>query len=168
VISLVILAAAIPALYVFHLAGIWRVVYIVGAVIALYLNAFVGVVQAFQKLSFLQPLALTQSEPPFIVAQLVLLAIFVALGIGAVKRFHPDMSTARHSGSAAYYHTSVLAEQIQFSSMKTTTELSLRRLAAACSRRAGLQTPWETRRQTRAKTIAVWRRNEFPRSAAIK
>jgi hypothetical protein len=62
---------------------------------ALYLNAFVAVVQAFQKLPSLQPLAPTQSEPPFIVAQLVLLAIFVALGIGAVKRFHPDMSKAR-------------------------------------------------------------------------
>jgi len=62
---------------------------------ALYLNVFVAVVQAFQKLSFLQPLAPTQSEPPFLVAQLVVLAMFVALGIAAVKRFHPDMSTAR-------------------------------------------------------------------------
>jgi hypothetical protein len=95
VISLVILAVAIPALYVFHLAGIWCLVYIVGAVMALYLNAFVAVVQVFQKLPFLQPLAPTQSEPPFIAAQLVLLAIFVALGIAAVKRFHPDMSAAR-------------------------------------------------------------------------
>jgi len=95
VISLVILAVAIPALYAFHLAGFWRLVYIVGAVMALYLNVFVGVVQAFQKLSFLQPLAPTQSEPPFLVAQLVVLAMFVALGIAAVKRFHPDMSTAR-------------------------------------------------------------------------
>jgi len=95
VISLVILAVAIPALYAFHLAGIWRLVYIVGAVMALYLNVFVAVVQAFQKLSFLQPLAPTQSEPPFLVAQLVVLAMFVALGIAAVKRFHPDMSTAR-------------------------------------------------------------------------
>src|SRR3982074_1601900 len=46
VISLVVLAAAILALYVFHLAGFWRWVYIVGATTALYLNAFVGVVQA--------------------------------------------------------------------------------------------------------------------------
>ena len=95
VISLVILAVAIPALYAFHLAGFWRLVYIVGAVMALYLNVFVAVVQAFQKLPFLQPLAPTQSEPPFLVAQLVVLAMFVALGIAAVKRFHPDMSTAR-------------------------------------------------------------------------
>jgi hypothetical protein len=87
--SLVVLAAAIAALYVFHLAGIWRVVYIVGATMALYFNAFVGVVQAFQKLPFLQPLAPTQSEPPFLVAQIAVLAIFIALGFLSLKRFRP-------------------------------------------------------------------------------
>ncbi len=91
-ISLVILAVAIAALYVFHLEGFWRWVYIAGAIMALYFNVFVGVVQAFQKLSLLQALAPTQSEPPFVVAQLVVLAIFVAIGIGAVKRFRPDMA----------------------------------------------------------------------------
>jgi hypothetical protein len=63
---------------------------VTGAVIALYLNVFVGVVQAFQKLSLLQPLAPTQSEPPFIVAQLAVLAIFATLGIAAVRAFHPE------------------------------------------------------------------------------
>lgn len=86
-ISLVILAVAMTALYGFRLAGVWRWVYISGAVGALYLNVFVAVVQAFQKLSLLQPLAPTQSEPPFLIAQIVVLAIFVALGIGATKRF---------------------------------------------------------------------------------
>jgi hypothetical protein len=90
VISLVVLAAAILALYVFHLAGFWRWVYIVGATTALYLNAFVGVVQAFQKLSFLEPLAPTQSEPPFLIAQIAVLAIFVVLGCLSLKRFHPS------------------------------------------------------------------------------
>ena len=90
VISLVVLAAAISALYVFHLAGFWRWVYIVGATMALYLNAFVGVVQAFQKLPFLRPLAPTQSEPPFVVTQLVVLVIFVAIGVAAAKRFHRE------------------------------------------------------------------------------
>jgi hypothetical protein len=89
VISLVVLAGAILALYVFHLAGFWRWVYIVGATVALYLNAFVGVVQAFQKLPFLQPLAPTQSEPPFLIAQIAVLAIFVVLGFLALRRFHP-------------------------------------------------------------------------------
>jgi hypothetical protein len=89
VISLVLLAAAVAALYVFRLAGAWRWIYVVSAVMALYLNSFVGVIQAFQKLAFLQPLAPTQSEPPFVVAQIALLAVFVALGAIAVIRFHP-------------------------------------------------------------------------------
>ncbi len=90
IISLVVLAAALFALYNNHLAGPWRWIYVVGAVVSLYLNVFVGVVQAFQKLAFLQPFAPTQSEPPFIVAQTLVLAIFVALGLLAAKRFHPD------------------------------------------------------------------------------
>jgi hypothetical protein len=89
IVSLVVLAAAIPALYVFHLAGFWRWVYIVGASMALYFNVFVGVVQAFQKLPFLQPLAPTQSEPPFLIAQIAVLVIFVALAGLSLKRFHP-------------------------------------------------------------------------------
>jgi hypothetical protein len=88
-ISLVVLAIAIAALYVFHLAGAWRWIYIVTATAALYFNCFVAVVQAFQKLSFLRPLAPTQSEPPFQIAQIVLLVIFVVFGFLAVRRFHP-------------------------------------------------------------------------------
>ena len=85
-ISLVVLAIAIPALYFFQLAGAWRWIYVAGAVFSLYLNVFVGVVQAFQKLSFLKQLAPTQSEPPFLVAQLLVLALFVVL---VIKSFHP-------------------------------------------------------------------------------
>lgn len=67
----------------------WRWIYAISAVAALYLNAFVGVVQAFQKLPFLQPLAPTQSEPPFLIAQIVVLAVFVVLGILAAIRLRP-------------------------------------------------------------------------------
>jgi hypothetical protein len=88
-ISLILLAAAVAALYGFHLAGIWRSIYIGTAVAALYFNVFVGVVQAFQKLPFLHSLAPTQSEPPFVVVQLAVLAIFIALGVFAVMKFHP-------------------------------------------------------------------------------
>jgi len=94
VISLVVLAAAISARYVFHLAGFWRWVHIVGATLALYLNVFVAVVQSFQKLPFLQPLAPTQSEPPFLIAQIAVLAIFIVLGFLALKRFHPPAGAA--------------------------------------------------------------------------
>ena len=89
-ITLVVLAAAIVALYVFHLGGAWRSIYVISAIASLYLNSFVGVVQAFQKLSVLQPLAPTQSEPPFIAAQSAVLLIFVILGFIAVRRFHPN------------------------------------------------------------------------------
>jgi hypothetical protein len=90
VISLLVLAVAIIAVYIFHLASAWRSVYVISAVAALYLNVFVSVVQAFQKLPFLQPLAPTQSEPPFLVMQLIVVAIFIMLGLLAVRRFHPE------------------------------------------------------------------------------
>lgn len=87
--SLVILAAALAGIYIYRLTGAWRWIYVVAALAALYLNVFVAVVQAFQKLAFLQPLAPTQSEPPFQVAQLIVLIAFVVLGWLAVRRFHP-------------------------------------------------------------------------------
>jgi hypothetical protein len=89
-ISLVVLAVALTALYVFRLAGPWRWVYVVTALLALYLNVFVGVVQAFKQLALLQPLAPTQSEPPFAVAQVAVLALFLAAGFLALRRFHPQ------------------------------------------------------------------------------
>lgn len=93
--SLVVLAAALAALYAFHLAGAWRWIYVVTALTALYLNCFVLVVQAFQKISFLQPLAPTQSELPFQLAQGALLGAFAVLGYTAVRRFHPPEVVAR-------------------------------------------------------------------------
>ena len=90
IISLVALAIAILALYALHLAGAWRWIYVVGAVIALYLNVFVLVVQSFEKVPALKAMAPTQSEPPFLMAQLVVLALFIVLGIFAVKRFHNE------------------------------------------------------------------------------
>jgi hypothetical protein len=89
IISLAVLALAVLGLYIFRLAGAWRWIYVVGAVVALYLNCFVLVVQSFQKLSFLTPLAPTQSEPPFQIAQGVLLVLFIIAGIVAVRRFRP-------------------------------------------------------------------------------
>jgi hypothetical protein len=93
VISLMALAIAISALYVYRTAGAWRWIYVVTAVLSLYLNVFVGVVQAFDKLPFLHALAPTASEPPFKAAQLFVLAIFVVLGIVALRRFRPGART---------------------------------------------------------------------------
>src|SRR5215211_9294394 len=61
IISLVLLGLAVAALYGFRLAGAWRWIYVGSAVAALYFNIFIGIVQSFQKLSFLNPLAPTQS-----------------------------------------------------------------------------------------------------------
>jgi len=90
IISLAILAVAIPARYVFHLAGKWRAVHVVGAATALYLNVFVLVVQSFLKVPALKALAPTQKEPPFLVAQLLVLLIFATLAALATVRFHPE------------------------------------------------------------------------------
>jgi hypothetical protein len=89
VISLVVLAVALLALYRFRLTGAWRWLYVISAV--LYLNVFVGVVQSFQKLPALSRLAPTQSGPPFLVAQLMVMALFVVLGIFAVMKYRPGL-----------------------------------------------------------------------------
>jgi hypothetical protein len=86
-ISLVVLAIAIVARYIQQLAGGWRRTYAITAVIALYLNVFVLVVQSFLKVPTLHALAPEGKEPPFLAAQLVVMAIVIGLGVGAVKRF---------------------------------------------------------------------------------
>jgi hypothetical protein len=91
VLTLVLLAAAAIALYVFALKGAWRWIYIVTATMALYLDVFVGVIQSFENIPALEALAPTQSEPPFVVTQAVVLVIFIALGVLAVRRFHPAL-----------------------------------------------------------------------------
>lgn len=87
IISLVVLSVTIPARYVFHLAGSWRRTYVIGSTIALYFNVFVLVAQSFMKVPALHALAPSQTEAPFAVAQLIVLAGFVVLGVFAVKRF---------------------------------------------------------------------------------
>ncbi|MDX6405797.1 MAG: hypothetical protein QOH70_3252 [Blastocatellia bacterium] len=90
IISLVLLAVAIVARYARHLAGAWRWIYVVTAMISLYLNVFVLIVQLFQKVPALRVLAPTQSEPPFAVTQLVVLGLFVVLTIVALIRFRGE------------------------------------------------------------------------------
>ena len=90
VISILILAGAIYALYVRRLSGVWGKVYVISAVTALYLNFFVLVAQLFQKTPALKELAPTQTEPPFAISQGMVLLLFVALGIAAVGRFRVE------------------------------------------------------------------------------
>ena len=94
VVALLVLIVAIAALYGYRLAGSWRWIYVVSALVSLYLNVFVLVVQAFLKVAVLNALAPTQSDPVFIVAQLIVLALFVVLGVRAVRRFHPEANAS--------------------------------------------------------------------------
>jgi hypothetical protein len=87
IVSLVVLAIAIFARYTRKLTGAWRWIYVITAMIALYLNVFVLIVQLFQKVPALKALAPTQSETPFLVAQLVAFTLFVVLTIFAAIRF---------------------------------------------------------------------------------
>jgi len=87
IISLMVLAVAVYARYGRHLAGAWRKTYVIGAVIALYLNVFVGIVQAFLKVPALKALAPKQTEPPFAITQLLVLTLFIVLGVLATIKF---------------------------------------------------------------------------------
>ena len=94
IISLLVLAVAIYARCRRELAGAWRWIYVVGAMIALYLNVFVGIVQAFEKVPALKALAPTQTEPPFKFTQLVALVLFALLTVFAAIRFRPEPAHA--------------------------------------------------------------------------
>ncbi len=92
IVSLIVLAVAIFARYGRHLTGAWRRSYVITSVIALYLNVFVLIEQLFLKVPALKAMAPTQTEPPFKIAQLALLVLFVVLAISAAIRFRNGRS----------------------------------------------------------------------------
>ena len=89
VISLVLLANAVYAFYGKGLAGVWRGVYVVTAMLALWFNVFVLIAQSFQKVALLNVYAPTGSEPPFAITQGVVLIFFVVMIWLGIKRFRP-------------------------------------------------------------------------------
>jgi hypothetical protein len=91
IISLLVLAVTIYARYPRRLVGAWRWIYVIGAVMALYFNIFVGIVQAFEKVPALNAVAPTQTEPPFKLTQLVALVLLVVLTILAIIRFRVEL-----------------------------------------------------------------------------
>lgn len=104
VLSLVALAIAVYARYSRHMTGAWRTTYVISAVVALYFNVFVLVAQIFMKVPAVHALAPTQKEPPFLVSQLIVMVIFIALGILAVKKFRggaPEAAPAWRSTKAS-------------------------------------------------------------------
>ena len=96
IISLVLLAIACVALYGMKLAGAWRWIYVVTAMVSLYLNIFVLIIQSFLKMPALHALApsVPPSEPPFAVVQGLVLLFFILVIIGAVRRFRPPPTLA--------------------------------------------------------------------------
>lgn len=97
IVSLLVLSVAYFARYGRRLAGAWRWIYVVTAMIALYLNVFVLVVQAFLKVPALHTLAPTQTETPFQLTQIVVLVVFVVLVVVAVMRFRIEQPPLEHS-----------------------------------------------------------------------
>jgi len=89
ILSLVLLALAMLAIYVFALRVAWRWIFAICVVVTVYLDAFVTVVQSFLKIPSLHAFAPTGAEPPFAIAQGILLVIFIALGVMAFRAFHP-------------------------------------------------------------------------------
>jgi hypothetical protein len=94
IISLVILVGVIAAYYVFQLGGAWRWIYAIGQVLVLYFLVFVLVAQFFKKVPALTALAPTLSEPPFAIAQTVVLLIFAWLTFSTTRTFHPGLRNA--------------------------------------------------------------------------
>jgi hypothetical protein len=101
ILSLIILAVAIAARYRFHLVGGWRRTYVISAMVSLYLNVFVLVAQLFQKVPALKALAPTQSEPPFQIAQLVVLVLFAVLTFRAAIKFREEPSPESKKAAAS-------------------------------------------------------------------
>jgi hypothetical protein len=97
IVSLLVLAVAIIARYRAHLAGRAGPIYVVSSVIALYFNVLVLIVQSFQKVPPLKALAPTQSEPPFVATQLIVLGIFVLTAVLGLKRFRGESIALDHS-----------------------------------------------------------------------
>ena len=90
ILSLIMLAIAILARYALHLVGAWRWIYVLTAMIALWFNSFILVVQLFEKVPALHALDPTQSGPPFKVTQVVVLLLFLLMTIAAAIKFHPE------------------------------------------------------------------------------
>ncbi len=89
IVSLIVLALAFVGRGRMHRSGGWRKTYVITAITALYLNVFVLVAQMFQKIPALHELAPTQADPPFQIAEVAVLVVFVLLGVMATIRFRP-------------------------------------------------------------------------------
>ena len=93
ILSLILIPVVMYALYARHLEAGWRRTYVIGSVVALYFNGFVLVAQLFHRIPALIVLAPQQKEPPFQLAQLLLLVLFIALGRAAWRGYSASAGT---------------------------------------------------------------------------
>jgi hypothetical protein len=100
IISLLILPFVIAARYWRQLRGAWRGTYVVGTVLVLYLTFFVLLVQLFRRIPALIVAAPKQTEPPFVLTQLLVLALFAWLGFAAFRRFRPQVVVTAKQATA--------------------------------------------------------------------
>ena len=100
IISLVVLPFVLAARYWKQMVGAWRGIYVVGTVLVLYLNFFVLMVQLFRRIPALIVAAPKQTEPPFVLSQLLVMALFAWLGIAAFRRFRPEVVVPARQATA--------------------------------------------------------------------
>jgi hypothetical protein len=93
ILSIIVLAIAVLALYVFNLQGGWRRTYAITAMIALYFNVFVLIAQTFEHVPVFHALAPTGTETPFKIAQTLLLILFIVIITKAAKAFRNPLAS---------------------------------------------------------------------------
>jgi hypothetical protein len=86
-IALAVLALGLFALTATRMNGLWRWIYAICVIGALYLNVFMGITQAFERIPVLHRYAPTDSEPPYIAAQFLVFLAFLVVGFIAARRF---------------------------------------------------------------------------------
>lgn len=100
IVSLIILPFVIAARYWKHLVGPWRGTYVIGTVLVLYFNFLVLMDQLFRRIPALIVAAPKQTEPPYVLTQLLVLALFLWLGYAAFRRFRPQVVVTAKQATA--------------------------------------------------------------------
>lgn len=93
ILSLLALGMAVVSRYPLRMSGGWRITYVVSALISQYFNFAVLIIQSFLKVPALGALAPTQTEPPFVITQLVFLMLFVVVAAASIIRFRPELAS---------------------------------------------------------------------------
>ena len=94
ILLLLVLVVTIPAYCMFSLAAAWRRIFVVGSSTVLYLNLVVLILHLFLKFPAIRALTLTHKGTAFLIAQLIVLALFVVFTTLATMKFYPEQPNA--------------------------------------------------------------------------